>query len=58
MKLVPIMKGAKFSILAIDTSDDAAIKACPVEEFITQMSESSKKSLTAILKKHKDLGPI
>lgn len=58
MRLIPIMEGGKFSILAIDTSDDAYIKACPAEEFITQMSEPSKKSLTAILKRHKDHGPI
>ncbi len=52
------MEGAKFIISAIDTSDDASIKACPAEDFITQMNESSKKSLTAILKRHKDHGPI
>ena len=58
MRLIPIMKGAKFSILALDTSDDVSIKACPAEEFITQMNESSKRSLAAILKRHKDHGPI
>jgi len=58
MRLIPIMKGAKFSILAIDRSDDASVKDCPAEEFITQMNESSRKSLTAILNRHKDHGPI
>ena len=58
MRLIPIMKGAKFSILAIDRSDDASVKDCPAEEFITQMNESSRKSLTAILRRHKDHGPI
>ena len=58
MKLIPIMEGTRFSILSIDTSDNASVKACPAEEFIMQMSDSSKKSLTAILKRHKDHGPI
>jgi len=58
MRLIPIMKGAKFSILAIDRSDDASVKDCPAEEFITQMNESSRKSLTAILKRHMDHGPV
>ena len=58
MRLIPIMEGAKFSISAIDTSDDPSIKACPAEEFIIQMNESSRKSLTAILKRHKDHGPV
>ncbi len=58
MRLIPIIKGAKFSISAIDKSDDASVKDCPAEEFITQMNESSRKSLTAILKRHIDHGPI
>ena len=58
MRLIPIMKGAKFRISAIDRSDDASAKDCPAEEFITQMNESSRKSLTAILKRHKDHGPV
>jgi hypothetical protein len=58
MKLMPIMEGARFRILAIDISDDPSGKICPAEEFIVNMSESSKKSLTAILKRHKDHGPI
>ena len=58
MRLIPIMDGVKFNISAIDTSDDASIRACPAEEFITQMNESSKKSLTAILKRHMDHGPV
>ena len=58
MRLIPIMEGAKFNISAIDTSDELSIKACPAEEFITQMNKSSKISLTAILKRHKDHGPI
>jgi len=52
------MEGTKFSILAIDKSDDASVKDCPAEEFIMQMSDSSKKSLTAILNRHKEHGPI
>jgi len=58
MRLIPIMEGTKFSILAIDKSDDASVKDCPAEEFIMQMSDSSKKSLTAILNRHKEHGPI
>ena len=58
MRLVPIMKGAKFSISAIDRSNVASVKDCPAEEFITKMNESSRRSLTAILKRHKDHGPI
>jgi hypothetical protein len=58
MRLIPIIKGAKFNISAIDKSDDASVKDCPAEEFITQMNESSRKSLTAILKRHIDHGPI
>jgi len=58
MRLIPIMEGAKFSILAIDRSDNVSIRDCPAEEFIMQMSDSSKKSLTAILNRHKDHGPI
>ena len=58
MKLISIMKGAKFGIFAIDTSDEVFIEACPAKEFITQMEESSRKSLTAILKRHADQGPI
>ena len=58
MRLIPIIKGAKFNISAIDRSDDPSVKDCPAEEFITQMNESSRKSLTAILKRHIDHGPI
>ena len=58
MRLIPIMKGDKFRVLAIDTSDDPSIKACPVEEFITQMEKSSKNSLSNILRRHADRGPI
>ena len=58
MRLIPIMNGVKFRISAIDKSDDPFVRDCPAEEFITQMNESSKKSLTAILKRHKDHGPI
>ena len=58
MRLILIMAGTKFNIFAIDRSSDAAIKDCPAEVFIMQMSESSKKSLTAILNRHKDHGPI
>jgi len=58
MRLIPIMEGTKFSILALDTSNDEAIKDCPAEEFIMQMSDSSKKTLTATLNRHKDHGPL
>jgi hypothetical protein len=58
MKLVPIIDGAKFKICAIDISDDPNNKVCPTEDFMKQMSESSKKSLAAILIRHKDHGPI
>ncbi len=58
MRLIPIMNGVKFRISAIDKSDDPFVRDCPAEEFITQMNESSRNSLTAILKRHKDHGPI
>jgi hypothetical protein len=58
MKLVPIMEGTKFKIWAVDISDNPSIKDCPAEDFILQMGETSRKSLVATLKRHKDHGPV
>lgn len=58
MKLVPIKKGVKFNIVAIDKSDDPDVKDCPAEEFILQMETDSKKSITNIFVRHADHGPI
>jgi len=61
MKLRLVTKGRRFTLYAIDQSDDPSVLSCPVMEFLSDLKRStlaSHKTLVAVLKLHADNGPI
>jgi hypothetical protein len=61
MKLNLVVKGAAFSIWAIDESSDPDTENCPAKDFIKRLvatNSASARTLVAVLNKHASNGPI
>ena len=52
-----LLEGTVFGIYALRRSRDG-VDHCPALEFINRMTESSRKSMLGVLRRHADFGPI
>ena len=58
MHLTTIRAGQKFTVFAVDLSDDPTIEECPAKGFLDGLEPDAHRSFTAVLTLHADHGPI